>query len=56
MDSMDKPFHTTLVNEAFKKLGSSPNGLTVSEATDRLKQFGSPKKIYPNQCSSSEGW
>lgn len=49
MHAFDKPFHTTLINEAFEKLGSSPDGLTVLEATNRLKQFGSNSLPQPKR-------
>ena len=49
MHALDKSFHTISTNEAFKKLGSSPNGLTALEATDRLKQFGSNSLPQPKR-------
>lgn len=49
MHAFDKPFHIILINEAFEKLGSSPDGLTASEATDRLKQFGSNSLPQPKR-------
>ena len=49
MHASDKPFHTILINEAFETLGSSPNGLTALEATDRLKQFGSNSLPQPKR-------
>lgn len=49
VNTFDKPFHTTLINETFEKLGSSQNGLTVSEATARLIQFGSNSLPQPKR-------
>ncbi|MEM4674845.1 MAG: calcium-transporting P-type ATPase, PMR1-type [Nitrososphaerota archaeon] len=37
---MTEPWHSLPIEEVFKKLGSSRNGLTQSEAKDRLKIYG----------------
>ncbi len=40
-------WHTLTVEETFKRLNSSPNGLTAAEAARRLEQFG------PNEVQSA---